>query len=419
MIRRQPTRSHTNVLLYCVAVVTMGLTIFGGIIAVLTNLYILRLGYDSRFVGLCSAGSLFAMAISCLPAGALGRRFGSLPLMIIGLSTSLLVYVAFSFSYWVPDALQPAWVFGVNSLNGITTSLYIVNSAPFAMLIVKPQEVNRIFSLQTAFFAVASFVGSIMGGLLPGLLDVAFGIEASSAPAYGWALFIGSLLFIPAIVALCFVRTELVTLPPPLEGKAARPPYGLILLIGFIMFLVVAGEGPTRTFFNVYLDAELHMPTWLIGVISGIGLLLSAGAALLVPSVIRRWGVRRSFVWATLGVAASIVPLALIAQPGAAAVGYCGVLMFGAAGRPASMIFQMESVKPEWRSLMSGASTMALGISWGIMAVGGGYAIELIGYQGVFLFGAALTFSGALLFWTLFVRGKRATLAEVPSPQTP
>lgn len=416
MIRRQPAASHTNVLLYCVAVVVMGLTIFGGIIAVLTNLYILRLGYDSRFVGLCSAGSLFAMAASCLPAGALGRRYGSLPLMITGLSTSLLAFVAFSLSYWVPVALQPAWLFGMNSLNGVTTSLYIVNSAPFAMMIVRPEEVNRIFSLQTAIFAVASFAGSTLGGVLPALLAAAFDIEASAAPAYGWALLIGSLLFIPAIVALCFVRTEEVTVLPAPEGKADRPPYALVTLIGIIMFLVVAGEGPTRTFFTVYLDAELHVPTWLIGIISGIGLLLSAGAAFLSSKGIRRWGVRHSYMWATIGVAASIVPLALIAQPAAAAVGYCGVMMFGASGRPASMIFQMESVKPEWRSLMSGASTMALGISWGIMAVGGGYAIESIGYRGVFLFGAALTFSGALLFWALFVRGKRAVVIEVPSP---
>ncbi len=53
---------------------------------------------------------------------------------------------------------------------------------------------------------------------------------------------------------------------------------------------------------------------------------------------------------------------------------------------------------------MAGAASMATGLSWGLMSVGGGYAVDAIGYRGLFLIGATITATGALLFWTLFIR---------------
>ena len=48
-----------------------------GIFSVLFNLYLLRLGYGPRFVGLVSGAAMLTLALGSLPAGALGRRWGS------------------------------------------------------------------------------------------------------------------------------------------------------------------------------------------------------------------------------------------------------------------------------------------------------------------------------------------------------
>ena len=61
-----------DVYLYLLAAFLVGLTVYGGIFTVLLNLYLLRLGYGTEFVGLLNATGRFAFAAFCLPAGALG-----------------------------------------------------------------------------------------------------------------------------------------------------------------------------------------------------------------------------------------------------------------------------------------------------------------------------------------------------------
>jgi len=63
--------------LYLMTAALFGFTVFGGIYAVLLNLYLLRLGYGPQFVGLINGTGQLAFAIFCLPAGALGRRWGN------------------------------------------------------------------------------------------------------------------------------------------------------------------------------------------------------------------------------------------------------------------------------------------------------------------------------------------------------
>ena len=145
-----------------------------------------------------------------------------------------------------------------------------------------------------------------------------------------------------------------------------------------------------------------------IGLLMGLGMLLSAPAALVTQAIMARWGVRRTYVRATLGVSLSLLPLALIPVWQSAGLGYMAILSFAAISRAPIVIFQMESVSPEWRSYMSGAASMATGLSWGLMAVGGGYAVDAVGYRGLFLAGALITACGALLFWSIFVRNQPA-----------
>jgi predicted MFS family arabinose efflux permease len=64
----------------------------------------------------------------------------------------------------------------------------------------------------------------------------------------------------------------------------------------------------------------------------------------------------------------------------------------------------MEIVSSDWRPVMSAATTMALGLSWGLVSLAGGYVITILGYRSFFLMGAGLTALGATLFWSYFRR---------------
>jgi len=71
-----------DVRLHLVTAALIGFTM-NGIWAVLFNLYLLRLGYTPEFIGLVHAVSMFVFAMFCLPAGALGTKWGSRRMLII------------------------------------------------------------------------------------------------------------------------------------------------------------------------------------------------------------------------------------------------------------------------------------------------------------------------------------------------
>ena len=78
-------RFNLNVRLFLVGAAIIGLTNFGGIFAALFNLYLLRLGYGTQFIGTVNAIGAFALVATCWPASALERRFGSRNLVLAGL----------------------------------------------------------------------------------------------------------------------------------------------------------------------------------------------------------------------------------------------------------------------------------------------------------------------------------------------
>ena len=75
--------------------------------------------------------------------------------------------------------------------------------------------------------------------------------------------------------------------------------------------------------------------------------------------------------------------------------------MFAVLAGPMRM-YSQGIVAPEWRGAMSGALMTGVGLINAAMALGGGYAVAIVGFRGLFLLGAALTAAGALLFWVYF-----------------
>jgi len=65
--------------------------------------------------------------------------------------------------------------------------------------------------------------------------------------------------------------------------------------------------------------------------------------------------------------------------------------------RPAYQALQMDVARPEWRSLISGASAMGMSLGFGSMSLGGGYIVTAAGYTSVFGAGAAAALVSALL----------------------
>ncbi|HWQ11825.1 MAG TPA: MFS transporter, partial [Roseiflexaceae bacterium] len=179
----------------------------------------------------------------------------------------------------------------------------------------------------------------------------------------------------------------------------------VLMLIGVVRLLQVAGIASTSAFFNVYLDAELNIPTAQIGLVTAVGRLLAAPAALVTPLLTARMGERSAVFWSSLATALAMLPLALVPHLAAAGLTFVGVVGLSSVRYAASMGYFMALVPPRQRGAVAGVTEMAAGFSFTAMTFGGGYLIAVIGYRSLFLLGAALTGLGALVFALAFRAG--------------
>lgn len=412
-----------DVRLFFITACAVGFAFDGGIYSVIFNLYLLRLEYGPAFIGQVNSAGLLAFSVCSLPAGALGARFGSRRVMVAGLALMLVGCTALPLAEFSPPGWQASWLLVTYILVLVGVSLYFVNAAPFLMRAADPTRRNQAVSVQTALLALAAFVGSLVGGFLPGMTAALLGINLDQAAAYRYPLLTAALLLLPAVFVM---RATSPANDAPADddedplssdantGKVLRavafPLVVVSVLVGVRLFQV-AGIAATFTFFNVYLDDGLGAPTAQIGVLTGLGRLLAVPAALLTPVLAARFGNSRVVVWASFLGAVVLLPLALIPTLGAAGFGYVGIVALSSIRYPAFLVYSMELVPGRFRGPVAGAGEMAAGMSFSVMALLGGYLIATSGYQSLFLLSAGLTVVGALLFWFYF-RVPRGELAK-------
>ena len=109
------------------------------------------------------------------------------------------------------------------------------------------------------------------------------------------------------------------------RARAIRRSVGVVLLaFGVIRFLQVAGIGAAGTFYNVYFDTQLDVPTSRIGLISAAARLASVPAALQIPALAARWSAPRIVTLASAATALSILPL-ILSRDGIGGVGLWGL----------------------------------------------------------------------------------------------
>jgi MFS family permease len=408
-------RFGRDIRLYLITSAILGFTQFGGIYPVLLNLYLLRLGLGPQAIGLVNAAGMLAFGGFSLPAGVLGGRWGIRRTMIAGMWLAVPAYMLLPVGTFGPLAVRTGWAVAMNALGSAGMALYIVNSTPFVMGIAGPRERVHAFSVQGALWPLAGFAGSLVGGLLPGLFAAALGLPLDDQAPFRYPLLVAAFATAPIIPVMLATRD----VRPAEEGEtpagSGPAPYGLLVLVVVVVLLRSVGSGVARTFFNIYLDTELNVRTAQIGALTAAGQLLSGPAVLAVPLMMRRWGAGRTYVLASSGIAIGLLPMAFVRHWGAAGMGNATVVALALVTSPAITVYHQERVSPGWRATASGATSMAVGLSWSATALGGGYLIAWLGYQQLFLIGAILTAAGALIFWA-YDRKPRAELAGDLAP---
>lgn len=404
--------------------VTLGLAtlIIDGVYAVVFNLYLLRLGYDAAFVGQINSAGLLTFAVASLPAGELGKRWGSRRAMIAGLFVVLAGSLALPFAGVFLPEWQSGWLMTAYVVMFLGYAIFFVNGVPFLMGATTPEQRNHAFAAQTAIFSIAAFFGGIMGGTLPALFARLSGTTTADPTPYRVPLVVAALLLIPGIVAAARTTQDLPPRRPRSRinllkrlGTFDRRYLELLAVISVVRILQVGGMASANTFFNVYMDQSLHVPTAQIGAIAALARIVSVPAALSVAVLATRWGQRNLVIMSGVATVISLLPLALLPFWGAAAAGFIGVTAAASIRYPAFLVYSMEMVTEEQRPTMSGLSEMTAGVAFSSMALIGGYVITNVGYAAHFLLGAVAVTLGTIVF-AVYFRKPRGVMVRQPVP---
>jgi MFS family permease len=116
------------------------LTAWLGLLAVLYNLYLLRLGFDARAIGLLAGLGALVWGLAALPAGLLSNRIGLRNSILLGIGLFGLGIVFTLLVEQLPQAQWQAWLLGCQIVTNIGIAFATVNAPPYIMAATEEYE---------------------------------------------------------------------------------------------------------------------------------------------------------------------------------------------------------------------------------------------------------------------------------------
>ena len=401
--------------LFFVVIVGLGF-VADGLYTVLLNLYLLRLGYGTEFIGLVNAVGLLTFGLVSLPAGILGSRMSTTRLMKFGAFLCLAGGLLLPLAEWLPPGWREAGLVVPPALMLGGFAFFFVNGAPFLINVVDDAYKHRAFALKVAHWSLAGFAGSLIGGILPGAIAGMNGWTLDDPDPYRITFALANVVLALSAVLSLRIRPLPPRAAPTSDEKvqdrgSARNGWAssimmLIVIMTVIRLFQVAGSATAMVYFNVYMDQQLAISTAMIGAIAAIGRLTGVPTALLTPLLAERWGNVRVVIGASLVATLCLIPMALVEHWLAASFGYIGAISMMSVRYTAFIVYILDLVPRAQQALMAGAGEAAAGLSFAMMALGGGLLLTAFTFRDLFLLGALIAFIGTALFW-LYVRGAK------------
>src|SRR2546426_4223615 len=311
--------------------------------------YLLAAGHDTLFVTQLASINWIAHGLSVIPSGILSDLFGRRRVFLVSYAGNILGTAGLILVH------EPMALLVVAAVQGAFEGGHAIVGPPFMAEQSRPAERVHLFSIG-GFMTVG---GASLGNLLAGLLPVAFGSLLGLGPEHAGALRASLFCVLPVMLLSALPIYLIDERWQPIDIRRwwkSLESYGSIGMLALTEGGAGLALGMTAPFFAVFFARELHTSTTAIGVIFGVGSLLTAFATLLAPLVVRRLGRVRTVAFlkflgvpflVLIGLAPGLVTAGIPYLP--AIILICGAVPHTGRCHPLYSLFSMEVVKERER----------------------------------------------------------------------
>lgn len=365
----------------------------------LFNLYLLDCGFNERAMGWIGGAMTLGSLVGTLPSGALSRRFGVRPLLIVLFLTAPAINAVRAAWVWEPAQIALAF------LAGVAMSSWGVCFLPAVARLTDEKSRASGFSLIFSVSVGTSMLGGIVCGYLRQWLEM---IGIMMAPVEVKRLI---LLFSCGIALIGLFPILRLHVPSPSKDRETQndlPEYKRWLdtwklhpfLLRFLPLMAMwsAILASFTPFANVYLTRNLHISVVKIGLIFSTVQVIQLCMGLLTPIVFRALGLINGIVVTQLVTALALGLLSAAINSKMAITLY---LIFSAAqwmSSPGLYSLLMDQTPDRDRSAASAMTMFSNSLASSLATAVAGALFTHFGYSPVLLALAVATLGIAVLF---------------------
>lgn len=368
-----------------------------GMFLVVFNLYILNMGIPADILGIIVGSGPYAQALGSIPIGFIMEKIGYKKVFIlITLGTALARIAQVSFIS-VPIII----IAGVSG--GLAMAGDFVVRLPFLAVNTNPESHNEVYSFNSVLTSSGMALGSLLGGLLPGIL-LPFA-NADLTIAYRYTLFIAGIIALMAVFPMVlikekpFVQTRNISLSPYIWGID-----NFTIKQASVSLFVGLAFGVVSLFMNVFFVFHLGTSLEFFGTTSALVIFPALLATIVAPIIARIVGTVRTVTIFRWIAATFLVVFSLISSPIIGAISFWIIRSVTGASQPLSFSFAMREAKEKAKAAASAWLNVTFWAGNGIAASFSGFFILQSNYRAPIMIAAGSILLAGLLNEIFFHR---------------
>lgn len=351
---------------------------------VLFNFYLHSLGQGNEVAGQMNSIFRAAGVLFGIPVGMMIDRRGARNVLLFSITAYGASWLALVAS---PDVRFIAPIYFLVGAANIATYTAII---PLLSSVIEAKQRASFFGINAGATVAVGFVGSLLGGALPGIIAPMVGVAATDQLAYRLALISVSVIGFAAIIPLLGIAKANIHHHARSAGQTAAPtaqhkvPFLRLVQFASQGLLLGVGGGLVVPFMNLFYREHFGLPDSQVGLILAISAFAMGFGSFIGGPLSKRFGLRHAAAWTRFLAAPSLLLMLVPNVFVSAGAYYISRLVIGVTF-PLADALVMQSVPVEQRGTSTSLSSMLWSLGWSGAALMSGYIQRDNGFYWVFI----------------------------------